>query len=170
MASQNPVVLFETTLGNFKLELDAEKAPLSTANFVEYVKSGFYTGTLFHRVIPGFMAQGGGFDVAKRQKATRAPIQNEAGNGLKNLRGTVAMARTSDLHSATAQFFVNLVDNGFLDHRDDSQDGYGYAVFGKIVDGMDTIDKMAAVPTSQNMISEAFPQQTIAVRKATLVD
>lgn len=169
MAPQNPTVLFETTLGNFKLELDAEKAPLSTANFVEYVKTGFYTGTIFHRVIPGFMAQGGGFDVAKRQKPTRAPIQNEAANGLKNVRGTVAMARTSDLHSATAQFFVNLVDNAFLDHRDSSPDGYGYAVFGKVVEGMDTIDKMAAIPTSQNMISEAFPQQTIAVRKASIV-
>lgn len=169
MASQNPVVLFETTLGNFKVELDAGKAPLSAANFLEYVKTGFYTGTIFHRVIPGFMAQGGGFDVAKRQKPTRAPIHNEAANGLKNARGTVAMARTSDLHSATAQFFVNLVDNDFLDHKNDSQDGYGYAVFGKIIEGMDTIDKMAAVPTSPNMISEAFPQQTIAVRKASVV-
>lgn len=170
MATQNPVVLFETTLGNFKLELNAEKAPLSTENFLEYVKAGFYTGTIFHRVLPGFMAQGGGFDVAKRQKPTRAPIKNEAANGLKNARGTVAMARTSDLHSATGQFFVNLVDNAFLDHQNDSQDGYGYAVFGKIIEGMDTIDKMAAVPTSPNPISEAFPQQTIAVRKASVVN
>lgn len=169
MATQNPVVLFETTLGNFTVELEAEKAPLSAENFLEYVKSGFYTGTIFHRVIPGFMAQGGGFDVAKRQKQTRAPIRNEAANGLKNVRGSVAMARTSDLHSATAQFFVNLVDNAFLDHQDDSQDGYGYAVFGKVVEGMETIDKMAAVPTSRNMVSEAFPQQTIAVRKASVV-
>ncbi len=165
----NPIILFETTLGNFKLELDAEKAPISTANFVDYVTAGFYTGTIFHRVIAGFMAQGGGFDVAKRQKPTKAPIQNEAANGLKNLRGTVAMARTSDLHSATAQFFINLVDNDFLDHQDTSQQGYGYAVFGKVIEGMEVIDKMATIPTIQNRFSEAFPQQTIAVRKATVV-
>jgi cyclophilin family peptidyl-prolyl cis-trans isomerase len=169
MESKNPIVLFETTLGDFKVELDAEKAPISTANFLEYVNSNFYTGTIFHRVIRGFMAQGGGFDVAKRQKPVRAPIQNEAANGLKNLRGTLAMARTSDLHSATAQFFVNLVDNGFLDHSGKSPDAYGYAVFGKVIEGMDTIDKMAAAPVAPSPISEAFPQTTIAVRKASVV-
>lgn len=169
MSQPKPVVLIETTLGNITLELDQEKAPISVENFLEYVKSNFYTGTIFHRVIPNFMAQGGGIDVANRHKATRGPIKNEAGNGLKNARGSIAMARTSVVDSATAQFFINLTDNDFLDHRDESDQGFGYAVFGKVTEGMEVLDKMAEVPTTQNDISEAYPSTKIAIRKVALV-
>ena len=152
-SKKNPVVTLETSLGNVKIELYEKEAPLSVRNFLDYTKSGFYSGTVFHRVIPGFMVQGGGFTVDLRQKPTDAPIKNEAGNGLKNQRGTLAMARTGIVDSATAQFFINTVDNGFLNQRDTTQQGFGYAVFGKVVEGMDVVDKIAAVRT----VNRGFP-------------
>jgi peptidyl-prolyl cis-trans isomerase A (cyclophilin A) len=140
-----PRVQFTTSLGSFTVELDPVKAPRTVANFLAYVKAGQYTDTTFHRVIPSFMIQGGGMTAKGVEKPTQAPIKNEASNGLKNVRGTVAMARTSDPDSATAQFFVNVVDNAFLDYP--GQDGWGYCVFGKVVEGMATVDKIKAVPT-----------------------
>lgn len=150
---KNPTVMLETSLGNVKIELYENDAPVSVNNFLNYVKSGFYGGTVFHRVIPGFMIQGGGFTADLRQKPTDAPIKNEAGNGLKNERGTLAMARTSIVDSATAQFFINTVNNGFLNQRDTTERGFGYAVFGKVVEGMDVVDKIAAVKT----VNRGFP-------------
>lgn len=141
----NPVVLMETSQGKVKLELFEKEAPVSVKNFLEYAKSGFYNGTIFHRVIPGFMIQGGGFSTDFTQKATKAPIKNEAANGLKNLRGTLAMARTSDPESATAQFFINVVNNDMLNRP--KPDGHGYAVFGKVIEGMDVVDKISTVKT-----------------------
>jgi peptidyl-prolyl cis-trans isomerase A (cyclophilin A) len=143
----NPRVLMQTSLGDIELELNAGKAPISVENFLGYVNSGFYTNTIFHRVIQGFMIQGGGFDKEFVQKPTKAPITNEAGNGLQNKRGTLAYARTNVVNSATSQFFINHKDNPFLDHRDESAEGFGYAVFGKVVKGMDIVDKIAAVQT-----------------------
>jgi len=159
----NPVVVFETSLGSFEIELDAEKAPISTANFLAYVDSGHYDGTIFHRVIPDFMIQGGGFDEAMSQKPTKAPIKNEANNGLKNLRGTIAMARTSVVDSATSQFFVNLKDNDFLNHggRD-----FGYAVVGKVASGMDVVDKIAAVQTGNRGMHQNVPVEPVKITKA----
>jgi peptidyl-prolyl cis-trans isomerase A (cyclophilin A) len=142
-----PHVLIQTSLGDIELELNPDKAPVSVENFLSYVQSGFYANTIFHRVISGFMIQGGGFDKDLNQKPTRDPIKNEAGNGLSNLRGTIAYARTNVVNSATAQFFINHKDNPFLDHRDESDQGFGYAVFGKVVQGMDVVDKIAAVKT-----------------------
>ena len=136
----NSRVEFKTSMGTFVMEVYEDKAPVTAANFLEYVKSGFYDGTIFHRVIPGFVAQGGGFVPGMDQKRTREPIVNEAKTAPKNTRGTLSMARTMNPDSATSQFFINLVDNGALDHRDDSQRGYGYAVFGKVVEGMDAVD------------------------------
>lgn len=146
------LILLVTTFGNVAVEVYPEQAPKSTENFVQYVKDGHYNGTQFHRVIPGFMVQGGGFDAGGKQKPTRAPIANEAGNGLRNARGTLAMARTSVPDSATAQFFINTVDNRFLD-RDQSQDGVGYAVFGKVVYGMDVVDRIEQVRTGTRALS-----------------
>ena len=146
-AAGNPVVLMETSLGNIKLDLFAAEAPISVKNFLDYAASGFYDGTLYHRVIPNFMIQGGGFTPDLKQKKANAPIKNEADNGLKNLRGTIAMARTMVIDSATAQFFINVRDNDFLNHKDKTMKGYGYAVFGKVVEGMDVVDKIAAVRT-----------------------
>lgn len=140
-------VAMETSLGPIVLELDADKAPLSVANFLAYVDDGFYDHTIFHRVIGGFMIQGGGFGTDLKRKPTKPAIKNEADNGLKNQRGTIAMARTSVIDSATSQFFINLVDNEFLNHRSADPNGYGYAVFGRVVEGMDTVDKIAAQPT-----------------------
>jgi cyclophilin family peptidyl-prolyl cis-trans isomerase len=165
----NPQVLLETNKGNITIELDADKAPITTANFLEYVNSGYYNGTIFHRVIKNFMAQGGGFDVARRQKPTKAAIQNEAGNGLKNKRGTLAMARTSDVNSATSQFFINLIDNTFLDHTAPTSDGFGYCVFAHVTAGMDVVDAIAAVPVTSNNVSEAFPSQVIAIKAAKVL-
>ena len=158
-----PVVTVTTSLGSFELELDAKRAPVTVENFLQYVDAGFYDGTIFHRVIPGFMIQGGGFDGSMKQKPTRAPIQNEAANGAKNATGTIAMARTNDPNSATAQFFVNLVDNEFLNHG--SRD-FGYAVFGRVSSGMDVVQKIAAAPTGtrgghQNVPLEAVTIQSI---------
>jgi peptidyl-prolyl cis-trans isomerase A (cyclophilin A) len=143
----NPRVLMQTSLGDIELELNADKAPVSVENFLGYVNSGFYANTVFHRVIQGFMIQGGGFDKDLLQKPTKAQIANEAGNGLSNKRGTLAYARTNVVNSATSQFFINHKDNAFLDHRDESAEGFGYAVFGKVVKGMDVVDKIAAVQT-----------------------
>jgi peptidyl-prolyl cis-trans isomerase A (cyclophilin A) len=146
--AKNPVVIMETSQGTVEMEIFADKAPISAKNFLDYVDAGFYNGTVFHRVIPGFMIQGGGFTPDLAQKPTRGPIKNEAGNGLTNDEGTLAMARTSVVDSATAQFFINVKDNAFLNHSSDSDQGYGYAVFGKVVNGMDVVKKIEIVPTS----------------------
>jgi peptidyl-prolyl cis-trans isomerase A (cyclophilin A) len=155
------MVVMTTTLGNIEVELYADKAPVSAANFLAYADAGFFDGTIFHRVIPNFMIQGGGFTADMNQKSTRAPIRNEADNGLLNERGTLAMARTSDPNSATAQFFINLTKNGFLDHggRD-----FGYAVFGKVVSGMDVVDRIAAVPTGNQGPHQNVPTTPIVVQ------
>ena len=161
------MIRFETTLGSFDVELDDEAAPLSAANFLAYVEDGFFDGTLFHRVIPGFMIQGGGMTADMKQKPTRAPIENEAKNGLKNKRGTLSMARTNDIHSATSQFFVNLVDNAFLDH---SPGNYGYAVFGRVTAGMETVDKIAQVKTGRSRGHGDVPLEDVVVISARRID
>jgi len=158
-----PVVILSTSQGDVKVELDSEKAPITVKNFLGYVDDGFFDGTIFHRVIPGFMIQGGGFDQQMAQKDTRAPIKNEADNGLSNERGTLAMARTSDVNSATAQFFINLKDNDFLNHG--SRD-FGYAVFGKVVDGMAVVDKIAATPTTSRKGQSDVPTEPIVINSA----
>lgn len=160
--AKNPVVLMETSMGNIKIQLDPQKAPVSAQNFLDYVYSGFYNGTIFHRVISNFMIQGGGFTAEMKQKATKAPIKNEGGNGLKNDRGTIAMARTSDPDSATAQFFINVVNNDMLNRP--SPDGYGYAVFGKVVGGMDVVDKIAKVQTGMRMGMGDVPDTTVVIK------
>jgi peptidyl-prolyl cis-trans isomerase B (cyclophilin B) len=164
----NPVVLMKTSMGDIKIELDKGKAPITTENFIMYVNKKFYDGTIFHRVIPNFMIQGGGFDKDMNQKKTEAPIKNEAGNGLKNTTGTVAMARTSDPNSATAQFFINTKDNAFLDHRDDSVQGMGYAVFGKVVDGMDVVKKIEAVQTTTKMPHQNVPVTPVVIESVVV--
>jgi len=169
-AVAEPVLVDLTTSeGVIRLELDAEKAPKTVANFVSYVESGHYEGTVFHRVIPGFMVQGGGMDVDMREKRTEPPIVNEGGNGLKNLKYTVAMARTSDPNSATSQFFINAANNGFLD-RAQSQDGYGYAVFGKVLSGNDVVDKIAAKKTGFKVSMDDVPLEAITITKAKIVE
>ncbi|HQP93100.1 MAG TPA: peptidylprolyl isomerase [Thermoanaerobaculia bacterium] len=166
---KSPRVRFETSQGVIVLELDAAKAPKTVENFLQYVRDGHYDGTVFHRVIPGFMIQGGGFSAEMQQKPTRAAVQNEADNGLKNRRGTVAMARTNDPHSATAQFFVNLVDNTFLDYRGKTPQDWGYAVFGKVVEGMDVVDAIAKVKTGNRGPHQNVPVEAVTITKATLV-
>jgi len=161
----NPQVRMTTSLGVIDIELDAGKAPKTVANFLGYVDKGFYNGTIFHRVIPGFMIQGGGMTPGMKEKPTGAKIQNEADNGLKNLAGTLAMARTSDPHSASAQFFINTVDNSFLDHRDKTMQGWGYAVFGKVTKGMDVVKKIEAVQTSNAGMHQNVPKQDVVIRK-----
>ena len=163
-------VIMETSKGNITLELDSENAPETVANFVKYAKSGHYDGTIFHRVIPGFMIQGGGMDVDMRQKSTSAPIKNEADNGLKNLNGTIAMARTSDPNSATAQFFINVKDNGFLDHTSPTPQGWGYAVFGKVTDGMDTVTSIEHVDTSSSHGHQDVPTTPVVINRVTVVE
>lgn len=163
-------VIMETTKGNITLELDSEKAPETVANFVTYAKSGHYDGTIFHRVIPGFMIQGGGFDVDMNQKSTNAPIRIEADNGLKNLNGTIAMARTSDPNSATSQFFINVKDNGFLDHTAPTPQGWGYAVFGKVTDGMDTVSSIEKVSTTTSHGQQDVPTTAVVITKVTVVE
>ena len=163
-----PRVVMETSKGAFVIELDPEAAPISTENFLGYVEAGYYEGTIFHRVIDGFMIQGGGFTPDMVQKETRGTIQNEADNGIQNKRGTVAMARRPDPHSATAQFFVNTVDNAFLDHRDKSPQGWGYAVFGKVVDGMDVIDSIGKVETGRQGPMGDVPTEPIVIQKVYL--
>ncbi len=160
-------VRMATTLGDIVIELDAEKAPKSAANFVQYVKAGHFDGTIFHRVIPTFMVQGGGMKTDMTQKTTRAPIALESKNGLRNVRGSVAMARTGDPNSATSQFFVNVVDNAFLD-ADNARDGNGYAVFGKVIDGMEVVDRMREVPTKSDGPHANVPVTPIVIKKATL--
>ncbi|MFN4148346.1 MAG: peptidylprolyl isomerase [Rhodocyclaceae bacterium] len=163
------MIKLTTSLGTITLELDAEKAPKTVANFIDYVKAGHYDGTIFHRVIDGFMIQGGGFTSGMKQKPTRAPIENEAANGLKNLRGTIAMARTSDPHSATAQFFINVADNDFLDFRAPSGNGWGYCVFGKVVEGMDVVDKIKSVRTGNRGFHQDVPIEDIVIEKVEIV-
>ncbi len=159
-----------TNQGEITLELDAEKAPNTVKNFVTYVEEGFYEGVIFHRIISNFMAQGGGFTTDFKQKDTHSPIENEADNGLKNDRGTIAMARTSDPHSATGQFFINLVDNDFLNHSSKTSQGWGYAVFGKVTEGMDVVDKMAAIPTgSGGMFPTDVPKEEVIIEKAEVI-
>jgi peptidyl-prolyl cis-trans isomerase B (cyclophilin B) len=164
----NPQVELQITgFGAIKIELDAAKAPNSVANFLAYVNKGHYDGTVFHRVIPGFMIQGGGFAAGMNQKPTDKPIDNEANNGLKNDKYTLAMARTNDPHSATAQFFINVADNGFLNHTAPSAQGWGYAVFGKVVAGTDVVDKIAAVKTGQKGFHGDVPKEDVVIEKAT---
>jgi peptidyl-prolyl cis-trans isomerase B (cyclophilin B) len=163
-------VTMETSMGVITLELDSEKAPESTANFVAYAKSGHYDGTIFHRVIPGFMIQGGGFDKDMQQKPTKSPIKNEAANGLHNLTGTIAMARTNDPNSATSQFFINIADNAFLDHKSPTPQGWGYAVFGKVTDGMGPIMAIENVPTGDKMGHQNVPLEPVIINKVTVAE
>ncbi len=169
--AKNPVVLMETTLGNVKIELFQKEAPISVKNFLDYVNSGFYNGTIFHRVIPRFMAQGGGYTEAlKKKPGSKAPIKNEATNGLKNDRGTVAMARTGIVDSATNEFFINVVNNDFLNNRNETPGGYGYAVFGKVVEGMDVVDKIVTTPQKAvNMLFENVPVTPVVIKSVKLV-
>ena len=161
-------VLLSTNLGDVTLQLDAAKAPKTVANFVDYVKAGHYDGLVFHRVIKGFMIQGGGYDAEYNQKRTQAPIENEAKNGLKNKRGTIAMARTGDPHSASSQFFINHGDNDFLDYP--GQDGWGYAVFGEVTGGLDIVDKIAEIPTgSARPFGRDVPTTQIVIQSATIL-
>lgn len=161
-AQDNPVVVMQTSMGDITIELYQDRAPISVENFLQYVNDGFYAGTIFHRVIQGFMIQGGGMTADMRQKPTRAPIRNEAANGVNNVRGTIAMARTGVVDSATAQFFINTVDNDFLDHRDTTDRGFGYAAFGRVTDGMDVVDKIAAVQTAAGDV----PVETVTITGA----
>ena len=162
-----PNVVIETDKGTIEIALDEERAPKTVANFLRYVDDGHYDGTVFHRVIPRFMAQGGGYDTSYEKRPVREPVPNEADNGLKNVRGSVAMARTSDPHSATAQFFVNVVDNGFLDHTDKTSSGWGYTVFGKVVSGMDVVDTICGVPTgAQGPFAKDAPLSPIRITAA----
>jgi len=163
-AEKNPVVVMETSLGNVKIELDQAKAPISVKNFLSYVDDKFYDGTIFHRVISSFMIQGGGFTADMQQKPTKAQIKNEAGNGLSNKRGTLAMARTMVVDSASSQFFINVVDNDFLDHRDNSSQGFGYAVFGKVIEGMDVVDKIKSVKTGNKMGFQDVPMDAVVIK------
>ncbi len=161
----------QTSAGTIVLALDADKAPATVANFVEYANDGFYDGTVFHRVIEGFMIQGGGHTESLAKKETRAPIQNEANNGLSNVRGSIAMARTNDPHSATAQFFINHGDNGRLDFRSETSYGYGYTVFGQVVEGMDVVDKIAEMPTgAQGPFRSDVPQPLVVIESVRIVD
>lgn len=160
-------VQMETSAGTVRIELDDVKAPLSTANFLEYAKSGHYDGTVFHRVIKGFMLQGGGFEPGMKQKPTLAAIQNEANNGLKNKKYTLAMARTSDPHSATAQFFINTVDNDFLDFRAENAQGWGYAVFGRVVEGMDVVDSIEKAKTGRKGFHDDVPLDDVLITRIT---
>ena len=162
-------ILMTTTVGPMTLELDADNAPKTVENFLSYVSSGFYDGTVFHRVINNFMVQGGGFTADMEQKATQAPIENEANNGLKNARGTIAMARTQDPHSATAQFFINVQDNDFLNHTGENMQGWGYAVFGKVTEGEDVLDKIRCVQTGNQAGHQDVPVEPIIIESVTFI-
>ena len=162
-------ILMTTTLGSMTLELDADNAPTTVENFLSYVSNSFYDGTIFHRVISNFMVQGGGFTAEMEQKATQAPIENEANNGLKNARGTIAMARTQDPHSATAQFFINVQDNDFLNHTGENIQGWGYAVFGKVTDGEDVLDKIRCVQTGSQAGHQDVPVEPIIIESMTVI-
>ncbi len=163
------MVRLHTNYGVITLELDDAKAPKTVANFLSYVKSGHFSNTLFHRVINGFMIQGGGFEPGMKQKPTSAPIENEAGNGLRNDKYTIAMARTSDPNSATAQFFINVADNHFLNHSAPTAQGWGYCVFGKVVDGFDTVDQIKAVRTTRFGMHQDVPEQDVVIERAEIV-
>jgi cyclophilin family peptidyl-prolyl cis-trans isomerase len=169
MSDTQTKVKLTTTLGEIVIQLNPEKAPVSSANFLTYVNEGFYNGTIFHRIIPGFMAQGGGFDASFSQKAVHAPIKNEANNGLSNNRGTIAMARTPDPDSATAQFFINYKDNSFLNHTSPTPNGWGYAVFGEVIEGMDVVDAMAKQPTGNRGPHQDVPKTDIVIEKAEII-
>ncbi|OXR49144.1 peptidylprolyl isomerase [Pusillimonas sp. T2] len=168
--SANPKVKMQTNFGDMIIELNAEKAPKTVENFVAYVNDGFFDGTIFHRVINNFMVQGGGFEAGMKQKETRDPIENEANNGLRNDRYTLAMARTSDPHSATAQFFINVADNDFLNHTAPTSNGWGYAVFGKVVEGTDVVDKIKVVKTGSKGFHQDVPTEDVIIEKATVVE
>jgi len=162
------IVVFETSYGDFEIELDEEKAPITVENFIEYVKDGFYDGLIFHRVIDDFMIQGGGLDTNMNEKKTKAPIKNEATNGLKNNKYTIAMARTNIVDSATSQFFINVADNSFLDHVNTTPQGFGYAVFGKVVKGTEVIDKIKLVPTISKGFHDDVPKEAVLIKKMYL--
>jgi len=164
--AKNPVVTMSTSKGNIRIELDAEKAPITTKNFLDYVNEGYFDGLIFHRVIPGFMIQGGGFDSGMSQKKAKSPIKNEAGNGLKNVTGSIAMARTNVVDSATAQFFINVKDNEFLNHKNTSADGYGYAVFGQVIEGMDIVQTIKTVKTSIRGMHQDVPVDAVLIHSA----
>jgi peptidyl-prolyl cis-trans isomerase B (cyclophilin B) len=168
--STAPRVKMSTNQGDFVISLNAEKAPKTVANFLAYVKDGFFDGTIFHRVIDGFMIQGGGFEPGLKQKPTKAPVENEANNGLKNNKYTLAMARTSDPHSATAQFFINVANNDFLNHTAPTAQGWGYAVFGEVVEGQDVIDKMKGVPTGNSGFHQNVPTNDVVITKAVVLE
>ncbi|WP_144641069.1 peptidylprolyl isomerase [Bordetella genomosp. 13] len=168
--STNPRVKLETNQGNMVITLDAEKAPKSVENFLTYVKEGFYNGTIFHRVIDGFMVQGGGFEAGMKQKPTHAPIENEANNGLKNDKYTLAMARTSDPHSATAQFFINVANNDFLNFTAPTPNGWGYAVFGKVTEGTEVVDKIKGVKTGNSGFHQNVPAEDVVITKAEILE
>jgi peptidyl-prolyl cis-trans isomerase B (cyclophilin B) len=164
------MVELHTNYGVIKLDLDAEKAPKTVENFLNYVKKGHYDNTVFHRVIDGFMIQGGGFEPGMKQKPTDAPIDNEANNGLKNVTGSIAMARTNDPHSATAQFFINVNDNDFLNHSSPTPQGWGYAVFGRVVEGLDVVEKIKKVKTGSKGFHQDVPVDDVVIEKAVVVD
>jgi peptidyl-prolyl cis-trans isomerase B (cyclophilin B) len=169
-ATDSPSVVFETSAGNFTVQLNAEAAPLSVANFLQYVENGFYNGTIFHRVISNFMIQGGGFTVDMTKKATRTPIINEADNGLKNKVGTIAMARTNAPHSATSQFFINVEDNGSLNHRAKNSRGWGYAVFGEVTEGLSVVEAIKTVPVGPRAGHQHMPLEAIIIQRIYLLD
>ena len=169
MVDMPPVVELDTNMGAIVIELNEEKAPKTVENFLNYVKSGHYDGTIFHRIIDGFMIQGGGMDAEMNEKSTNAPVENEADNGLKNDAGTIAMARTQDPHSATSQFFVNVKDNDFLNHSGKNMQGWGYTVFGKVTSGMDVIDKMRGVPTGRFGMHADVPNEPVVINSATII-
>lgn len=164
------MVILHTNFGDIKLELNAEKAPETVANFLRYVKKGHYDNTIFHRVIDGFMIQGGGFEPEMKEKDTAGPIENEADNGLKNVTGSIAMARTMDPHSATAQFFINVADNDFLNHTGKDAQSWGYAVFGKVVDGMDVVERIKSVLTGDSGFHQNVPVENVVIESAELVE
>ncbi|MFC3680123.1 peptidylprolyl isomerase [Bacterioplanoides pacificum] len=163
------MILLKTNFGDIKIELNFDKAPKTAANFENYVKEGFYNGVIFHRVIDGFMVQGGGFEPGMKQKSTNAPIENEADNGLENKTGTLAMARTMDPHSASAQFFINVADNAFLNHTGKNQDGWGYCVFGEVVEGMDVVNRIKAVRTTMAMGHQDVPAEDVIIESAEVL-
>ena len=169
MVDMPPVVELDTNMGAIVIELNEEKAPKTVENFLNYVKSGQYDGTIFHRIIDGFMIQGGGMDAEMNEKPTNAPIENEADNGLKNDKGTIAMARTQDPHSATSQFFINVKDNDFLNHTGKNMQGWGYTVFGKVTSGLDVIEKMKGVPTGRFGMHADVPKEPVVINSATII-
>ncbi len=170
MSTSNPLIQLETSLGEIIFELDAAKAPISVTNFLNYARTGHYDGTVFHRVIKGFMIQGGGMTPDLAEKPTKEPIKNEAGNGLKNRTGTIAMARTSEIDSATAQFFINTENNKSLDHAGLNQAAFGYAVFGKVVDGMDIVYTIEQVPTGSQAGHQDVPKEPVVIQRVTVID